>query len=114
MSLLNMLFGNNADREVNVDQVADALKVESHTLLDVRELDEWNQARVKGSVHIPMSELHKRIAELPKGKPVYAICHSGSRSLYAVNVLEQAGFAESRSVAGGIAAWAKSGKPLTR
>lgn len=114
MSILNLLFGNNADREVNVDQVAEALDMHSHTLLDVREQDEWDEARIAGSVHIPMSHLYHRVKELPQEKPVYVVCHSGSRSLYALNVLEGEGYTDSRSVAGGIVAWARAGKQLVR
>jgi rhodanese-related sulfurtransferase len=109
-----MLFGNNVDREVNVEQVADALSKDSHTLVDVREPDEWQDGHIHGAVHIPMSELGARATALPRDKPIYTMCHSGSRSLYAINALEQAGFPGAKSLAGGIVAWARAGKPITR
>lgn len=112
--MLKMLFGNNAEREVDVDQLAEAMAADSHTLLDVREQDEWEEARIAGAIHMPMSNLYEQAKNLPKEKPVYVVCHSGARSLYALNVLESEGFTEPRSVAGGIVAWARSGKPLTR
>ena len=100
--------------EVSVDEVAEAMQEDSHILLDVREQDEWDDARIEGSIHIPMSELMLRMGELTTRKPVHIICHSGTRSLYAVQYLSQAGHEDPKSVAGGIVAWAQSGKPIVR
>lgn len=100
--------------EVNVDQVAEAIETDSHVLLDVREQDEWEEARIEGAVHIPMSELMARIGELSMEKPLHIMCHSGGRSLYAVQYLTQAGHEEPKSLAGGIVAWAEAGKPIVQ
>ncbi|NLQ21203.1 rhodanese-like domain-containing protein, partial [Streptococcus pneumoniae] len=89
-----------------------ALEEGSHLLLDVREQDEWDAGHVEGSVFLPMSQLMARIQEVPSDKPVYLICHSGQRSLYAAQWLEQAGHEAPKSVAGGIEAWARSGKEI--
>ena len=103
---------NNSHLEVNVDEVAEAIRADSHMLLDVREQDEWNEAHIEGAVHIPMSELTARVGELSTDKPIYIMCHSGARSLYAVQYLTQAGHSDPKSLAGGIVAWAQSGKPI--
>ena len=103
---------NNSHLEVNVDEVAEAIRADSHMLLDVREQDEWNEAHIEGAVHIPMSELTARVGELSTDKPIYIMCHSGARSLYAVQYLTQAGHADPKSLSGGIVAWAQSGKPV--
>lgn len=114
MSLLGMFGADNSNLEVSVDEVAHALEADTHTLLDVREQDEWDDAHISGALFIPMSQLMDRISEIPTDKPVNIMCHSGQRSLYAVKFLEQAGHENPKSMAGGIVAWVQSGKPITR
>lgn len=82
-------------------------------MVDVRENDEWQAGHIPGSVHIPLSHLTARVAELDPGTTVVAICHSGVRSLYAAEILRRAGFRDARSLSGGIVAWAEAGQALT-
>jgi rhodanese-related sulfurtransferase len=63
-----------------------------HFLLDVRQPEEYEAARLEGSVLIPLSELPGRLAELPKGLPLVVLCHHGMRSAHAVHHLREAGF----------------------
>lgn len=105
---------DNSHLEVNVAEVAEAIVADSHILLDVREQDEWDEAHIEGSVHLPMSELMERSSELSIEKPLHILCHSGVRSLYAVQYLSQMGHTEPKSMAGGIVAWVQSGKPIVR
>lgn len=114
MSLLRMFATDNSDIEVSVDTVAEAMDAGTHTLLDVREQDEWDDAHISDSILIPLSQLSERVSEIPNDKPVHILCHSGQRSLYAVRMLEQYGHEDPKSVAGGIVAWVQSGRPITR
>jgi rhodanese-related sulfurtransferase len=82
--------------------------------VDVRERSEWNEARIPGTVHIPLGQLGARAAELDVSRPVVALCRSGNRSKTAVQILQRAGFSDASSMAGGIVAWAKAGKPTER
>ena len=50
--------------------------------------------------------------KLEKNEPVYLICQSGSRSLTAARLLNEAGFPQTLSVAGGTAAWQAAGFPM--
>jgi adenylyltransferase/sulfurtransferase len=83
-------------------------------LVDVREADEWRVGRIPGSVHIPLGQLLQRRGELDPQRPVVAVCRSGNRSSYATTALQQAGFTDVRNLAGGIGAWARSGRAVTR
>ena len=47
-----------------------------HFLLDVRQPEEYEAARLEGSVLIPLSELPGRLAELPKACSS-VLCHHG-------------------------------------
>ncbi len=100
--------------EIDVDQAEAAFNAKTHVILDVREQQEWNDAHIDGAIHIPLGELQARAGELPEGTPIYTMCHSGVRSLYAIEMLAQAGHEGAKSIAGGMVAWAGAGKPMVR
>ena len=75
-------------------------------LLDVREDWEVEICMIGDSLHIPLSELQGRRAELPDDKPIAIICHHGVRSRHAGIFLEEYGFKDVFNVTGGIDVWA--------
>jgi len=79
--------------------------------LDVREDDEWQAGRIAGALHLPVSELALRQDEIPSGRPLLAVCRSGSRSAAVTEALVRAGY-EAENLAGGMSAWAAAGLPL--
>ncbi|GAA5139683.1 molybdopterin-synthase adenylyltransferase MoeB [Prosthecobacter algae] len=84
---------------------------EDHFLLDVREPDEYAAAQIEGSTLIPLAQITARAAEIPRDKPVLVHCRSGVRSAKAVAALQDLGYTQVWSVAGGILAWAKEIDP---
>jgi rhodanese-related sulfurtransferase len=76
-------------------------------LLDCREQDEYDVARVAGSRLLPMSQLMVRVAELDdvKKSEVVVMCHHGVRSRQVALWLRQQGFTNIRSMTGGIDRW---------
>ena len=83
-------------------------------LLDVRELHEFRDAHVPGSVLIPLGHLSMKMGDLPTDKPIVVICRSGNRSGAATGMLKRAGFPQVQNMKGGIIAWARSGGALKR
>ncbi len=81
-------------------------------LLDVRTPGEYQQARLEGARLIPIDQLVKRIAELPKDRPILVYCAVGSRSAQVVNYLARRGFSELYNLYGGIYSWAQKGYPI--
>ena len=81
-----------------------------HFLLDVRQPEEYDTARIEGAVLIPLSELPSRLAELPKERPLVVMCHHGMRSAHAVHHLREAGF-DALNLSGGIDAWSREIDP---
>jgi rhodanese-related sulfurtransferase len=73
--------------------------------VDVRSTGERTISVIPGSVHIPLADLASRLDELPRNRPVYVHCKSGSRSLQAQKTLLAAGFSQVFNVTGGINAW---------
>ena len=84
---------------------------EPFILLDVRERDEREMAKIEPSVHIPMHSVASRLAELDKEKEILVMCHMGGRSALITGLLRSQGFAKAKSVAGGIDAFAKEIDP---
>jgi adenylyltransferase/sulfurtransferase len=74
-------------------------------VLDVREPYEHQIARIEGARLVPLNTLPTRIAELDPNQPYYIHCHSGGRSMMAVQFLRERGFKHLKSVKGGITAW---------
>jgi rhodanese-related sulfurtransferase len=80
-------------------------------LLDVRELDEREAARIEPSLHIPMGEVPARVQELPRDRTIVVYCHSGTRSAMVAGYLEGQGFEEIANLTGGIDAWSRKVDP---
>lgn len=78
-------------------------------LLDVRQPDEYETAKIEGSVLIPMGELGDRIGELEEHKEKHVVvhCHHGGRSLRVTHALRQAGFTNVQNMTGGIDQWSQ-------
>jgi len=74
-------------------------------VVDVRESDEYEIAKVAGVPLLPLSELPSRFTELDPNQQYYLHCKVGMRSLQALGFLRQQGFKYVKSVKGGITAW---------
>jgi molybdopterin/thiamine biosynthesis adenylyltransferase/rhodanese-related sulfurtransferase len=75
-------------------------------VIDVREPDEYEIARVSGVPLFPLSTLPQRFTELDPSQQYYIHCKSGVRSLKALQFLRERGFKHLKNVKGGILAWA--------
>jgi rhodanese-related sulfurtransferase len=85
-------------------------------LLDVRETAEYEGGRLPNAMHVPLSQIESRAAELGKhvARPVIAYCELGNRSRMAGGALAKAGFAEIYHLNGGIRAWRDAGLPIEK
>ncbi len=62
------------------------------TIIDVRTPDEFRDGAYPGAKNIPLSDLGRRLDEIPKDKPVVLYCASGARSASAARAMKQAGY----------------------
>jgi rhodanese-related sulfurtransferase len=69
-------------------------------LLDVREADEFEQGHVDGAVNLPLSELRRRIDEVPRDRELWVCCAAGQRAYYAQRLLMQRGL-DVKNLSGG-------------
>ncbi len=99
--------------EVDEIDVARARDLEGALWIDVREADEYDEGYIPGAVHIPRGNLESRIENVApdRAQPIVAYCQSGNRSLFAAKTLEELGYENVVSLAGGYVDWKRSGLP---
>jgi rhodanese-related sulfurtransferase len=81
-------------------------------VLDVRTPQEYASHRLPNATLVPVQELAQRVAELDKDANWLVHCEHGRRSLFACEILAQAGFARLTNLRGGLAWWSGCGLPL--
>jgi sulfur-carrier protein adenylyltransferase/sulfurtransferase len=80
-------------------------------LIDVREPHEYEIARLEGARLIPLASLGAVIPTLNRDREIIVHCKMGSRSAAAVRDLQDAGFRNAWSLAGGITRWSQEVDP---
>jgi molybdopterin/thiamine biosynthesis adenylyltransferase len=85
-------------------------------LVDVREKHEWNEGHIPGAVHVPRGYLELQVEEAvpDKDKTLVLYCAGGVRSLMAGATLQQMGYKNVVSMAGGFGAWKGNGYPFVQ
>jgi hydroxyacylglutathione hydrolase len=82
-------------------------------VLDVRQPAEWSAGHIARATHITGAELTRRLDEIPRERPVAAICGSGYRSSVAASILQRHGHPAIFNVLGGMTGWQAEGLPVT-
>ena len=81
-------------------------------LIDVREDDEWQAGHAPDAVHLPMTQVPERLADIPAEGTVVIVCRSGHRSAEVVRYLMGQGYANVRNLTDGMFGWVAAGRPL--
>lgn len=82
------------------------------SIVDVREEEEYSEARVPGTLNVPLSRFPLSLGDIPFGRTVYVMCASGGRSARATAHLEEKGY-DAVNVMGGITEWYRNGHLVT-
>jgi rhodanese-related sulfurtransferase len=81
-------------------------------IIDVRQPDEHDFARIPGSKLIPLGEVVGRMSEIDATKDAIVHCKLGGRSAKAIEALTNAGFSGKLiNLRGGITAWSNEVDP---
>lgn len=102
-------------KEVTVPQTIDRLKVNPDAkLVDVREDNEWNTAHAAGAIHLGKGIIERDVeVSIPdKTTEVILYCGGGYRSALAADVLQEMGYTNVYSMAGGWKAWKEADAPV--
>ena len=102
-------------KEVTVADTRDRLATSSGArLIDVREDDEWRAGHAAGAEHLGKGIIERDIEATAPDKSAELIlyCGGGYRSALAADVLQEMGYTNVWSMAGGWKAWQDSGAPV--
>ncbi len=102
-------------RETSVEETKNRMASNNNVrLIDVREDNEWDAAHAAGSEHLGKGIIERDIEEKVPDKSTELIlyCGGGYRSALAADVLQQMGYTNVFSMAGGWKAWKESGAPI--
>ncbi|TMK75540.1 MAG: molybdopterin-synthase adenylyltransferase MoeB [Actinobacteria bacterium] len=100
--------------EVDAVRARELIESGDPVIVDVREQDEWDEGHVPGAVHIPRGHLESRIeaAAPDRSRQVLVYCSAGNRSAFAAKTLQELGYDEPVSLAGGFTDWKRNGFPI--
>ncbi len=92
-------FAHAADHtKDSLQTVKKGISEKKAVLVDVRELDEWNDGHIKDAKHLALSQLKSGVSDaklkeiIPSGKIVYLHCAAGGRCLKAADLLKNKGY----------------------
>lgn len=107
------LHGHDALQPVTLAELRRRLREGSATIIDVRPSEEFEAGHIPGAVSIPVTELKRRLSELPKGREIIAYCRGPYcvYSLDAVTLLRNKGL-RARRAEEGLPEWRLAGLPL--
>lgn len=98
-------------REVTPKETMAQLAERPDTLvIDCREPNEFQLAKISGAVCIPRGILESNIeSQADRQRPIVLYCASGNRSALAVLSLQEMGFVDVASMSGGFRGWVDAG-----
>ncbi len=109
----NFLDARDGMEPVDSDTLMRRAREGEVTVLDVRPPEEYRAGHIPGAVSIPLSELERRLAELPADREVVAYCRGPYcvLAVRAVQLLRKRGFRAAR-LEEGVPDWRADGYPV--
>ena len=78
-------------RQFTPQVLLEQVETKAVMLIDVRSKSEWNGGHHREAHHIPLGDLPRALASLPRDRPIAVYCQRGSRSAVASSLLSAAG-----------------------
>ncbi|WP_296495256.1 rhodanese-like domain-containing protein [Rhodoferax sp.] len=104
-------------QEITVAEAEPAI-LAADVLVDVREADEFIAGHVPGAVHISRGLLEFKFSANPalqaRDLNILLYCKTSGRAALAAVALQDMGYLNVRSIAGGFDGWAAAGKPVAK
>ena len=97
---------------ISVEELKSGLDRGEVTLIDVRSMEQFTDAHIPGSLHIPVPRIEGEVPYLPKGKLIvtYCTCPAEESSGQAAMILARSGI-KAKALTGGLDAWTALGYP---
>ena len=114
MASFRDLLAQAKSQIVEIDTAAAQKRIEEGNLvvLDVREPDEYEQGALPDALHIPRGHLEAQIEgrAVDRDQTIVVYCAGGVRSAFAAKTLQELGYTDVLSVAGGFGKWKDEGR----
>ena len=85
-------------------------------LIDVRESDEFSAGHIPGAIFVPRGILEFKLSSMPamvsRDVKIILYCKTGGRAALAACAMQDMGYLNVQSIAGGFDAWTSDGKPV--
>ncbi len=114
MASFRDLLAQAKSQIVEIDTAAAQKRIEEGNVvvLDVREPDEYEQGALPDALHIPRGHLEAQIEgrAVDRAQTIVVYCAGGVRSAFAAKTLQELGYTDVLSVAGGFGKWKDEGR----
>ncbi|PJI97550.1 rhodanese-related sulfurtransferase [Acidovorax sp. 69] len=101
--------------EIPMDHAEEAIRG-ADVLIDVREADEYQAGHIPGAIHASRGVLEFRLTSTPaltsRDLKVVVYCKTSGRAALAARSMQDMGYLQVQSIAGGFDAWVAAGKPV--
>lgn len=101
-----------AGEQVGYEQVAAGLDAGKMLLVDVREVNEFTEGHIPGSINLPLSRFQPNALPTPEGRQVVITCRSGRRAAQALAAVEATGRRDVAIYAGSMNDWVSRKGPV--
>ena len=112
-----VLAAKSRVQEISIDQAEAAIR-DADVLVDVREADEFAYGHLPGAIHISRGMLEFKFSANPalqsRDLHVVIYCKTSGRAALAAAALQDMGYLNVKSVAGGFDAWVAAGKAVAK
>ena len=102
-------------QEISIDKAEQAIR-DADVLIDVRETDEYQAGHVPGAVHASRGLLEFKLSSSPqltsRDLKIVLYCKTSGRAALAACAMQDMGYLQVQSIAGGFDAWIAAGKPV--
>lgn len=104
-------------QEVTVADADRAIQA-ANVVIDVREADEFAAGHIPGAIHASRGMLEFKVGNIPelsaRDTKIVLYCKTSGRAALAACALQDMGYLQVQSIAGGFDAWAAAGKPVVK
>lgn len=113
---LFLLESRRGGKKVSAQEAVNLINRDEAVVVDIRERKEFNEGRITGSIHIPLSAIKDRAGELKKhqDKTIIVVDKMGQHAAMAVKQLNAEGYTNVVRLSGGIGDWKASSLPLVK
>ena len=102
-------------RRISGNELSRLVNQQDARVIDIRNVQEFREGHITGSMNVPYSQVSEKAAELIKlGKPIVVVCALGQVASTAAKTLKLAGATDISFLGDGISGWRQQGLPLVR